>query len=56
MGTCSVRSEPGQLVLAIESDNPESLARMQKIIADNIARLAFREGLTLAWGPTEPQA
>jgi hypothetical protein len=53
MGSCSLTAEPSQLVLAIESDNPESLARMQRIIADNIARFAFREGVKVEWGPTE---
>jgi|SRR5450755_204182 len=54
MGTCSLAAEPGQLLLTVESEDPESLAKMQRIIADNIARFAFREGVKVEWGPNEP--
>ena len=53
MGTCSLIAEPGELLLAVESENSESLAKMQRIIADNIARFAFREGVKVEWSPTE---
>ena len=45
MGTCSLLAEPDHLLLDVESDDADHLEKMQEIIAENIARFAFAEGI-----------
>ena len=49
MGTCQLTAGPDLLVLTVESANPATLAKMQKIIADNIERFAYRERIKVRW-------
>jgi hypothetical protein len=49
LGTCQITSEPGHLVLVLQTTDTASLARLQQIIASDIKRFAGREGLTVEW-------
>ncbi len=55
LGTCRITSEPGRLVLALQSADPDSLSRMQQIIGSDIERFAGREGLTVRWATPSSQ-
>ena len=53
MGTCWLTAEHDHLVLTLESANAAKLAEMQNIIADNIERFAYREGVKVKWKSIE---
>jgi hypothetical protein len=56
VGTCRLTVWPDSLVLSVESKDPANLAKMQRIIGDDIKRFAYLEGVKVAWGNIEPQA
>lgn len=47
-GVCELRTGDGSLTLCAISE-ADSLERMEQVIADHLARFAFRENLTLTW-------
>jgi hypothetical protein len=51
MGTCRITSEPGHLVLALETADRANLDTLQQIISRDITRFASRESLTVQWAP-----
>ena len=42
-------AEPTVLHLELKTESAESLARMQGVVADHLARFAFREELVFDW-------
>lgn len=49
-GPCDLRAEPDALVISLVADDEEGLARMETVVADHLARFAFREPeLKIEW-------
>ena len=48
-GTCALAVEEASLHLSVEAENVLDLGRMEKVIADHLARFMFREPAEVAW-------
>jgi len=58
MGTCAMAAAAGGLTVTVAAPAAEELARMETVVADHLARFAFREPeLKIEWRRIEgPQA
>jgi hypothetical protein len=48
-GTATVRPEGDGLLLRAEADDPESLARLEDVLARHLVRFGRRNELTVSW-------
>lgn len=52
-GTCHADAARDELVLQVESDTAEGLARIQTVLAADIARFGRRQNLSVSWTAIE---
>jgi hypothetical protein len=52
-GPCVLEADGTGLVITLRSDAPETLARMETVVAEHLQRFAFREPLAIAWTRAE---
>lgn len=53
VGDCRMVADAEGLDITVETPDPESLAKLEQVVADRLLRFAFREGVeTLAWTRT----
>ena len=50
-GICRLEAAEDALVLRTEAPDPDSLHRLEDVVARHLARFAFRENLEIAWHP-----
>ena len=50
-GLCFFSTEPGLLLIRIEGENEQEIARLHYIIGEHLARFVRVEGLQLDWQP-----
>jgi len=50
-GTCHMTAEDGVLTLRAEAPGEDELARVKAVVDDHLTRFAWRETLTVTWGP-----
>jgi hypothetical protein len=50
-GQCTLQAADGVLTLRAEADDPDTLARIQELIAARLEKFGRRERLTVAWQP-----
>ena len=48
-GTCTLAAGPDTLTLTAQTAEPETLDRLEEVIASHLVRFAFREDLTVSW-------
>ena len=48
-GTATVRAAPGQLLLEVQAADPQSLARLEDVVARHLVRFGRRAELTVTW-------
>ena len=50
-GVCTLKAEPGVLVLQAQTDSGAALAQLEGVIARHLERFAFRDQPTIDWQP-----
>jgi hypothetical protein len=50
-GRCTLRAEPGALVLRVEAPDEETLRWVQHRLSDRLERFGRRDRLTVTWTP-----
>jgi hypothetical protein len=50
-GRCTLQAADGMLTLRAEADDPDSLARIQELIAGRLEKFGRRERLIVTWQP-----
>ncbi len=55
-GRCHLRAEQHSLILQVEADDAEALARTEDVVARHLLRFAFREPPEIAWHAVERPA
>ena len=53
-GVVSLHTEPGALVMRVDSADAEALARGRQVMESHLLRFAFREELAVAWQSPAP--
>ena len=48
-GTCYITVEPDALVLRVDADDEELLARTEYVVGDHLTRFGTRDQLSVAW-------
>ena len=48
-GPCRLEAEPEALRIRVEAQDEDGLIRMQAVVADHLARFAFREPFQVSW-------
>lgn len=48
-GTCTMQAEPSLLVLHVEADDADNIARLKDVVGGHLERFAFREELRVEW-------
>jgi hypothetical protein len=49
MGLCTLRAESDAIVMRVESEDAEGLARLEDVVARHLVRFAFREPVAVEW-------
>ena len=52
-GQCTLHADPGLLILRAEAADPDSLTRIQDLIAGRLEKFGRREHLTVTWRPAQ---
>lgn len=50
-GKADLLAHPDGLIMTANAENPEDLARLQRVLALHLERFAFREDLIFEWRP-----
>ena len=54
-GDLKMRASPGSLIALVEADDPNTVALIERLVADHLKRFAFREpDLTVEWSRARP--
>ena len=55
-GQCTLRAQPGQLIIHVHTDDQTSLQRVQELLTTRLHTIGRREHLTISWQPApEPK-
>jgi len=49
IGICTLRAEPGVLILQAQSETDDALARLESVVARHLERFAFRDQPEIGW-------
>jgi hypothetical protein len=55
-GRCTISVESDGLLLSVESNDAESLRRIQDVITSDLERWGTRENLNVLWSPPDPDS
>ncbi len=48
-GSCTLRAEPGTLVLEVEGPDAESVSRLKNVVGSHLERFAVKDDLHVTW-------
>jgi hypothetical protein len=54
-GRCTLRAEPGVLVLRAEAPDEQSLRQVRQRVADRLEQVGRRDRLTVTWTPADDE-